>query len=312
MSSQVNDVFNAFVEAQKAMQRLPEAEAELNRAQGEKEVLRARLESSWNELDAANNGMKHLGQQLADTGEALKAATFREQQLRDQLTLLLGSLKGIVSESNTAIELVEPKPEPVVEVNVSTDLTATSASFLSTENGAENGEGASTIGTETSDAVSVSSDPTATSTDGTGNESVSVPHQDAVSSASVADPSIVDLPGKFPWEAPKIGDAEDYSYMHTAPNNGEHGRPSKEEMEATRELEVNPTAGSTEGGVDAISKNVAPTSAVVQDTSSPSTDETKYYWHKPTSQTWGDWVDAGGEIAPWLKNYPREQLNFAF
>lgn len=298
-----------LVAAQQALEAKPQLEAELARANGERDTIRTRFEAETAHSATLREMLNSKGAEVEAKEAELKAATFREQQLRDQLTLLLGSLKGIVSESNTAIELVEPKPEPIVEapienptsqnngnygethtgndtvsavdslpdaVSVSSDPTATSASFPPTENGAENGEGASTIGTETSD-----TDP-------------------------------VDLPGKFPWETPKIGDAEDYSYMHTAPNNGEHGRLSKEEMEAAREPEVNPTAmqPSETNGASVTASVGSNTETPVHPASTP--DETKYYWHKPTTQTWGDWVDAGGEIAPWLKNYPREQLNFAF
>jgi len=115
MSSQVNDVFNAFVEAQKAMQRLPEAEAELARAKGEQEVTRQRLEQEWTQHDRTKEVLSATQSELSAKEAALRDATFREQQLRDQLSMLVSTFKAVVGEATAAVELVEPKPEPVTE-----------------------------------------------------------------------------------------------------------------------------------------------------------------------------------------------------
>src|SRR5690242_9505161 len=111
----VNAVFNAFVEAQKAMQRLPEVEAELARKAGELQVTYEKLGNAYDVEDKLNRELAEMRNLLAAREAELAQATFRETEARGKLDTLVSVLKGTVDEATAAIDLVQPPKQPEPE-----------------------------------------------------------------------------------------------------------------------------------------------------------------------------------------------------
>lgn len=114
-NSNVGAVFAAFVEAQKAMQRLPEAEAELARKAGELQVTYDRLQAQFEANDKLMAKLNDLQSALAAKEAELAQATFRETEARGKLDTLVSVLKGTVDEATAAIDLVQPPKQQETE-----------------------------------------------------------------------------------------------------------------------------------------------------------------------------------------------------
>lgn len=288
----MSSFFDELVRAKQAMETLPTVQAELDRTKGEHGVIRERFET----LATAHTTLQ---QTLTDTEAKLKDATFRESEVRAKLEILTGLLKDVVGEANLAIEMVEPRPEPLSEpvrqeaTHGSAELNADAAKLQSM--GQDPGP--------TLDAVSVSSDPT----QGQGNTGQSQ-ESTAGGTPSTADGGQVsseptDLPGLFPWERPKIGDAEDLGMVRSY------------EREATRESSPNPTITKMDAGRDATIKDADSTpNAPTASTSSFGDTKPlpKPYWEKPSNITWLTWRGQGNDIAPWCRQQTDDQLNNIF
>ena len=167
------------------------------------------------DLDAHNATIKAQQEVLETKEAALRDATFRESELRVKLEILTGLLKTVVGEANNAIEMVEPKPEPVpvlVEETSTAGGTTPSDPTPSFDLGSIDASPSNVEG-------SVSSDPTQY---GAGDFNA-LTTGTTTTSADIEDSSL--LPGKFPWN----------DLVH--PMDVAEPKPT----EAAREPEVNPT-----------------------------------------------------------------------
>lgn len=281
----VNNVFNAFVEAQRAMQRLPEAEAELAKAKGELGVTYDKLDRAYMGQSNLQDEIYRLRDELAAKEAALSDATFREEQTRNQLQMLVGTLKSVVGEAHAAVELVEPpKPEPVVEA-VSVDPNAGSVSAASgtdtqglsrdippagqggtepsgdvdwrAQRDANPTQADSTSGMTTTSAGIGGSEPYSPFTDG------AQPTSPSTASTSGDSGSATELPGRFPWEKEENRNSD--------PSNVPAPAPTAQTPDASTTAPSKPYAG-------------------------------RAYWHKPDSMTWAEWMSKGGDKAPWVNS----------
>jgi hypothetical protein len=292
----INEVFNAFVEAQKAMQRLPEAEADLARAKGELAVTYNRLDAAWAEGDRLNGKIAEVSTALSDSEAALRDATFREQQLRDKLEMLLGAFKGVIGEASAAVELVEPKPEPVAEVTSepepASDANET-AGGMSPSTSHDSTEWKHDFYSPEHEAGVTIPDPTNRYSDG-------------------VNPG-TPLPGTFPWqkspgvgEVPTSSDATpvtEASAGSTARSDFQHGSNYNEGATVTPPSHPTPVDSTT---------GTTTTSESSDDSNQSSPPTPRPYWEKPSNITWFDWRAAGNDIPLWCRHSSDDQLKSIF
>lgn len=101
------------------------------------------------------------------------------------------------------------------------------------------------------------------------------PVADTSTTSTTAGEVSTDLPGTYPWNKPEVTEV-------------------------------------------AVTSNPDPISVASTDTGMPSTVDTsaskphadKPYWFKPDSLTWREWIDGGGERAPWLKDGDNLDLRY--
>lgn len=257
-------LFEELLAGATAVKERPQLIAERDSALSEVEFHKSRLNDNQAELDKANAALVELQDKLRGMEDAYNAATFRETEVRTKLESLVTTFKAVIGEvkaaADLANELVE-EPKPIENPTANVDGQETTASTQNADAAQGNTDSVAT------DAVSVSSD--------------------------------TDLPGKFPWEAPKIGDAED-AHMYAAG--------TFQPTEAAREPEVNPTAPSTIG----TSETAQATFVEPQSAASISGNNSRPYWEKPSNVTWFEWRTLGNEIAPWCKNAGDEALKSIF
>lgn len=226
----VNAVFNAFVEAQKAMQRLPEAEAELARKQGELSVTYERLGNANDYIQSLQDRLVEMEAKLAAKEAELAQATFRETEAKSKLDTVVSVLKGTVDEATAVMDLVnppppppppvvEPEPDPTTPPTAPVD-TAGSSSNASSANadgvtdynsGFDPGgpnhrienlpgvyqQGFGLVNTDV-EATRSSEDPFANSQDTAGSTPPNAPSQDAAPSNAASTP----FAGRAYWEKP--------------------------------------------------------------------------------------------------------------
>lgn len=114
-TSATHGLFAELLEGAKALEERPTIIAERDRAKSEVEFHKSRVDEyrGWHDDMAAQ--ISALKAQIAAQEADLASATFREGQVRGQLEMLVGAFKTVVGEAQAAVELIEPKPEPVPE-----------------------------------------------------------------------------------------------------------------------------------------------------------------------------------------------------
>lgn len=127
MTTTANTIFQAFIEAQKAMDELPAVEAELAKTKSELETTHRAWDESELKAMSLEDELKALRATLATKEEALAAATFREQEVAHKLAVIQ-SVIGLPKQS-------EPVVVPVVAPLAAEGRTETSE-------GGEKGQGA--------------------------------------------------------------------------------------------------------------------------------------------------------------------------
>lgn len=114
MSNQaVNDVFNAFVEAQKAMQKVPELEGQLAYHRAQHSYAESRNDDFRQEIDRKNAQIGDLSAKIASLEASLDTATFQTDDLRARFEMLLDTVRGSVKEVTEAMALVKPEPDAI-------------------------------------------------------------------------------------------------------------------------------------------------------------------------------------------------------
>ena len=115
MNAQVNAVFNAFVEAQKAMDAVPVLEAELQKTNALFARSESELEFTREKVTARDETIASLQSKIAELEANLDAASKSGKELSDRLSVVVDALRGVTKSANEAVELVAPTPVPVVE-----------------------------------------------------------------------------------------------------------------------------------------------------------------------------------------------------
>lgn len=116
-----SEIFGAFVEAQRALDELPEAKQRIENLESNLNDVHEKLTDRDSTIATQNETIDRL---MAQLGEALKQrddATFRELEARDQLESVVKVIRGAVVATNTAEEFLNPpkpvEPEPTSEVS---------------------------------------------------------------------------------------------------------------------------------------------------------------------------------------------------
>lgn len=272
--SNMNSFFDELVEAKKAMERLPTVERQLSFALGEASVTRDRLDKAFQSNDELRLEIETLYSTLRAKEIALADATFRESEVRTKLEMLVGTFKTVVGEAQAAVELIEPKPEPVVQAipiqaegddgdfvpldvgnahldqqpiqNSGVNTTAPSESFSDSSG--------SFVDTDTALRPSGESDTNPTQADGSGQSSNTT------------------------------------TSMPTTPSTSEstwHGY-QREADPITASATVEPET------------STAPIPAVSTDSSPPEPAAPRPYWLKPDRLSWAEWITSGNEYPQWI------------
>ena len=115
MNAQVNAVFNAFVEAQKAMDTVPVLEAELQKTNAQLARSESELEFNREKVTARDETIAALQSKIAEMEASLDSATKSGKEMSDRLSVVVDALRGVTKSANEAVELVAPTPVPVAE-----------------------------------------------------------------------------------------------------------------------------------------------------------------------------------------------------
>ena len=141
-----NDVFNAFIEASKALEELPRIQSELRNTKREVEDLYDALNDIETQRNQARDEGAALATKLSDTEAALAAATFRLAEVESTLRMV----RGIVSD-------------PVADASVAPLTAEGSSEATTTPITLPNGEGPA-LGKPDADATPIGSPQSATTT----------------------------------------------------------------------------------------------------------------------------------------------------
>jgi uncharacterized coiled-coil protein SlyX len=273
----VNAVFTAFVEAQKAMDRLPELEAKLAVAEQTAQHLNTAVDHHKATIDDREATIEALNTKVASLEAALAQATFREKEVRDQRQVLLDAVRGIVKEVTETTALVDPPPLPVE----------------------------TTASPPTEDSVPLDPTPHSTSGPSGGSVAVSVQSDPAIPTGGPTGPASITGDGWPSYDSGSVGQsASDPTGPGSVATTGEPISPST--AEATRNSD-GPFASSTAGqSTSAVSAEATPAEASSTQQSASSADTRviasppKDYWLKPSSMTWRQWQSYGNLIPHWI------------
>ena len=122
-----NDVFNAFIEASKALEELPRIQSELRNTKREVEDLYDALNDIETQRDVARDEGFKLATKLTETEAALAAATFRLAEVESTLRMVRGIVSDPVADAPvasialsaegsgeaTTTPMTHPAPEPM-------------------------------------------------------------------------------------------------------------------------------------------------------------------------------------------------------
>lgn len=103
MTTTANTIFQAFIEAQKAMDELPAVEAELAKTKSELETTHHSLDDAELRAMALEDELTALKKLFDAKEEALAAATFREQEVAHKLAVIQ-SVIGIPTPTPVVVE----------------------------------------------------------------------------------------------------------------------------------------------------------------------------------------------------------------
>ena len=115
MNAQVNAVFNAFVEAQKAMDTVPVLEAELQKTNAQLARSESELEFNREKVTARDETIASLQSKIAELEASLDSATKSGKEMSDRLSVVVDALRGVSKDIGESLELVAPAPVPVAE-----------------------------------------------------------------------------------------------------------------------------------------------------------------------------------------------------
>jgi len=201
MSPHVGNFVTDLVEMAKAMETLPQVQAELDRAKADNESLHSAVQAREEAIARYKAEIDALNAKIRDTEAQRDDAEYRFLDLDDKASKVLGVLKSIVATANTAHDTLsppkpqpEPTPEPTPEP-VSVQPTPTPAPSITTgstattggatpSNDAPSSDHTTALNPSTDEGQRVPSDPTVNSTAGDGaSQSNATPIPSAAPSA---------------------------------------------------------------------------------------------------------------------------------
>lgn len=129
-SHQVNDVFDAFVAAKAAIDKVPELERQIDALSVDLSIAREIIELYKVDLAKAHNERDTAKAAYSAAEEALDTCRKSEADTASRLDLLISTLRDLGGNIGAALSVVTPEPEPVVEapaevVSVPSDPTPT-------------------------------------------------------------------------------------------------------------------------------------------------------------------------------------------
>ena len=121
-----NDVFDAFVAAKAAIDKVPELEAQITKLTTSLNDVEALLSLGDDERRRLRNDLDTITAAKGAAEVALDLQRKSNEDLQARFDLVVGTLRSLAGDIGSTISVVEPqKPEPVVEVvSVSSDPTA--------------------------------------------------------------------------------------------------------------------------------------------------------------------------------------------
>ena len=122
-----NDVFDAFIRAKAAMDKVPELERKIDSLSGDLSVANEIINLYKQDLSTAINNLDIANAKLGAAEVALEGARKSEADTSSRLDLLISTLRDLGGNIGAALTIVEPpKPEPTpVPVSVPVDPTST-------------------------------------------------------------------------------------------------------------------------------------------------------------------------------------------
>jgi hypothetical protein len=154
-----NDVFDAFVAAKTALDKVPELEAQISSLTATLRTAEQMLDLRASEVRTKQDTIDTLNAKLASLEANLDARTKSNEDLTARLDLVIGTLRGFAGDIGNTLGVVEPKPEPMPEpvaeaASVSTSVDGTTGVSVSSdptsatsESGPASGSGQSTTKT---------------------------------------------------------------------------------------------------------------------------------------------------------------------
>ena len=121
----MGSLFNDFLAAAEAIKQRPQLEAKVADAEAQRDRAKAEAQFANDRLEDEQIRNDALRAKVAQLEADLAQATFREKEARDNLGLVVDTLKGAMSNAKAAIELVEPpvvEPPSPVEASTTTEL----------------------------------------------------------------------------------------------------------------------------------------------------------------------------------------------
>ena len=112
-----SDIFDAFIRAKAAMDKVPELESKITSLTGELSVASEIINLFQQDLSKAHNERDNALDRLSALEVALEGARKSEADIASRLDLVIGTLRDLGGNIGTALSVVapEPTPEPLVE-----------------------------------------------------------------------------------------------------------------------------------------------------------------------------------------------------
>lgn len=269
-------VFNAFIEADKALKELPQVRQELEHVSGQLNRTLSQFDAEKSKSNMLAGTIEALKADLAAKEEALKDATFRHKQMAQ----IVDTIRGVIP-----VIAASPSDVPAVSAEGQSDADPT-------KNGASPGMNslpiAASVTAQTSDTVSSDTSQTDVS-----------PRPTSDSDQTMTQPDT--CPAEQPQTEPVVG-TQTGNAGASADDKGPSGAGPTVAGEPQKDSPIGSGSGTATSGVASIQASVG--AANPPRANAP-------YWEKPAGMTHERWAELGGRPAPWIER-ERTNLTAAF
>ena len=107
-----SDIFDAFIRAKAAMDKVPELESKITSLTGELSVASEIINLFQQDLSKAHNERDNALDRLSALEVALEGARKSEADIASRLDLVIGTLRDLGGNIGAALSVVAPEPAP--------------------------------------------------------------------------------------------------------------------------------------------------------------------------------------------------------